>query len=56
MMKLSKFKLSIYSKWFLFTNEPFVVITNDDMPLFVSSIPAIMDLDAAQELDRKKQM
>lgn len=31
-------------------------LNNDDMPLFVSSIPAIMDLDAAQELDRKKQM
>ena len=31
-------------------------LNNDDIPLFVSSIPAIMDLDAAQELDRKKQM
>lgn len=31
-------------------------LNNDDTPLFVSSIPAIMDLDAAQELDRKKQM
>ena len=27
-----------------------------DIPLFVNAIPAILDLDAAQELDRKKQM
>lgn len=31
-------------------------INNSDIPMFISSIPAIMDLDAAQELDRKKQM
>lgn len=29
---------------------------NGDIPLFVNSIPAILDLEAAQELDRKKQM
>lgn len=29
---------------------------NGDMPLFVNAIPAIIDLDAAQELDRRKQM
>ena len=28
----------------------------DDIPLFTNAIPAILDLDAAQELDRKKQM
>lgn len=27
-----------------------------DMPLFISAIPAIIDLDAAQDLDRQKQM
>ena len=27
-----------------------------DIPLFINAIPAILDLDAAQELDRKKQM
>ena len=27
-----------------------------DIPLFVNAIPAILDLDAAQDLDRKKQM
>jgi hypothetical protein len=28
----------------------------NDAPLFANAIPAILDLDAAQELDRKKQM
>ena len=27
-----------------------------DMPVFINALPAILDLDAAQELDRKKQM
>ena len=27
-----------------------------DMPLFINAIPAILDLDAAQDLDRRKQM
>ena len=27
-----------------------------DIPLFINAIPALLDLDAAQELDRKKQM
>lgn len=31
-------------------------INNSDVPIFVNSIPTIMDLDAAQDLDRKKQM
>ena len=29
---------------------------NSDVPIFVSSIPAMLDLDAAQDLDRRKQM
>jgi hypothetical protein len=29
---------------------------NGDVPLFASAIPALLDLEAAQELDRKKQM
>lgn len=29
---------------------------NGDIPLFASAIPSILDLDAAQELDRRKQM
>lgn len=31
-------------------------LNGSDIPIFINSIPAIMDLDAAQELDRKKQM
>ena len=27
-----------------------------DMPLFINALPAILDLDAAQDLDRRKQM
>lgn len=29
---------------------------NGDQPLFINAIPAILDLDAAQDLDRRKQM
>lgn len=29
---------------------------NSDVPMFVNAIPAILDLDAAQDLDRRKQM
>ena len=29
---------------------------NSDQPLFINAIPAILDLDAAQDLDRRKQM
>lgn len=29
---------------------------NGDIPLFINAIPAILDLDAAQDLDRRKQM
>ena len=31
-------------------------LNNSDIPVFINAIPAIIDLDAAQELDRKKQM
>ena len=29
---------------------------NNDVPIFVNAIPSILDLDAAQDLDRRKQM
>ena len=29
---------------------------NSDVPIFVNSIPSMLDLDAAQDLDRRKQM
>jgi len=31
-------------------------LNNSDMPIFISAIPAILDLDDAQDLDRRKQM
>ena len=31
-------------------------LNGSDMPVFINALPAILDLDAAQELDRKKQM
>ena len=31
-------------------------LNNSDVPVFASAIPAIIDLDAAQDLDRRKQM
>ena len=31
-------------------------LNGSDLPVFVNALPAILDLDAAQELDRKKQM
>ncbi len=44
--------------WYLL--EPGSVIkfcfSNGDTPLFVNACPAILDLDAAQDLDRRKQM
>ena len=46
------------SGWYLL--EPGNVIkfnfNNNDIPMFVNMCPAILDLDAAQELDRRKQM
>lgn len=31
-------------------------LSSGDQPLFINAIPAILDLDAAQDLDRRKQM
>lgn len=31
-------------------------INGSDIPIFINALPAILDLDAAQDLDRKKQM
>ena len=31
-------------------------LNNNEMPLFVNACPSILDLDAAQDLDRRKQM
>jgi hypothetical protein len=44
--------------WYLLTpgNAIKFNFNNSDMPLFVNACPAIIDLDAAQDLDRRKQM
>ena len=44
--------------WYLLDPQKTVKfnLNNSDIPLFVNAIPAILDLDAAQELDRRKQM
>lgn len=44
--------------WYMLDPEKTVkfCFNNGDMPLFANSIPALIDLDAAQDLDRRKQM
>lgn len=44
--------------WYLLDPEKTVKfnVNNNDVPLFVNAIPNIIDLDAAQDLDRRKQM
>lgn len=46
------------SGWYLLSPEQTVkfTATGEDYPMFISVIPLILDLDAAQELDRKKTM
>lgn len=49
---------NLYGSWYLLDPEKSMKfsINNSETPLFVNAIPAILDLDAAQALDRKKQM
>ena len=44
--------------WYLLEPENTVKfsLNNNDVPVLVNAIPAILDLDAAQDLDRRKQM
>lgn len=44
--------------WYLLDPDKTVKFNfaNNDIPLFVNAIPALLDLDAAQDLDRRKQM
>lgn len=44
--------------WYVLDPESTVKfnLNGSDIPVFASSIPAILDLDAAQDLDRRKQM
>lgn len=47
-----------YGSWYLLEPGRAVKFNfyNNDIPLFASVIPALIDLDAAQDLDRRKQM
>lgn len=47
-----------YGSWYLLEPGRTVKFNfyNSDVPLFTNAIPAIIDLDAAQDLDRRKQM
>lgn len=44
--------------WYLLDPQSAVKFSfsNGDQPLFINAIPALLDLDAAQDLDRRKQM
>ena len=44
--------------WYLLDPENTVKfnINGSDIPIFINAIPALLDLDAAQDLDRRKQM
>ena len=44
--------------WYLLNPENTIKfsLNNNDVPVLVNAIPAILDLDAAQDLDRRKQM
>ena len=44
--------------WYLLNPQSTIKfnINGSDIPVFINALPAILDLDAAQELDRKKQM
>lgn len=57
--KLEKdYSSDICGGWYLLDPEYAVKFSfnNADTPWFINAIPAIIDLDAAQELDRRKQM
>ena len=44
--------------WYLLDPESTVKFNfnGNDVPMFINSLPALLDLDAAQDLDRRKQM
>jgi hypothetical protein len=47
-----------YGGWYLLDVNSTVKFNynGSDVPMFVNAIPALLDLDAAQDLDRRKQM
>lgn len=56
--KLASDEIGALGGWYLLDPDSTIKFSfnNDDMPIFVNSTPSILDLDAAQDLDRRKQM
>ena len=56
--KLTPDAIGESGSWYLLEPENTVKfnLNKSDTPMFVNAIPAILDLDAAQDLDRRKQM
>jgi hypothetical protein len=56
--KLPAEEMSRTGSWYLLEPDSAIRVTagNNDIPLFINAVPAILDLDAAQDLDRRKQM
>jgi len=54
--KLKSIEGYVYNSWYMLTpGSAFKFSVNySELPMFASAIPAILDLDAAQDLDRKK--
>ena len=50
--------MDAFGTWYLLDPEKTVKFNfnNSDVPMFVNAIPNLLDLDAAQDLDRRKQM
>lgn len=48
----------MYGSWYLLDPDNTIKfsLNNNDMPVLINSIPSILDLDSAQDLDRRKQM
>jgi hypothetical protein len=56
--KLPAEEMGRTGSWYLLEPGSAIKFTagNNDIPLFINAVPAILDLDAAQDLDRRKQM
>lgn len=56
--KLPAEEMGRAGSWYLLEPGSAIKFTagNNDIPLFINAVPAILDLDAAQDLDRRKQM
>jgi hypothetical protein len=52
------YSTDMYGGWYLLDPECAIKFSfnNGDTPWFINAVPAIIDLDTAQELDRRKQV